>query len=414
MSFLDRYVKGSLAGVQFSTESMTTNFGRRVAVYELPFSETGVAHVDLGRSSREFRIKALFLGEDYDRERNKLISAFEKPGPKLLVHPTLGRSMVIVKSASIAESTAEGGMCEVEFTAVEARDPLPPDTGLSLLDSVQNLRDAASDNLFTKLLTDGPDFLTQDLFDVLDTVGRDLTILNAQIGAWLAVPGNLAAKIDRISRQLAELIDTPRKLFDAIDNFLGSLMASISRVVDAVTQNDLPASVRHSALKRAMGRLAALGDTSPAIPPADTTARRQQRINRAALILAIKSSAFANAAAALSEIPPESRTEALDLSLTLAGLLSDLADSNLDGEEVSAEMYESLKSLASQVEKLADQSGTDGKVQLISTTDATALVVLAYRLYGDASRGEQILARNPQLMHPGAVPASERVEVLDR
>jgi len=415
MSYLDRYVRGSLGGAAFYTESMTTSFGRRVAIYELPFSEKGVAHVDLGRASREFRIRAILLGEDYDRDRDKLIKVFEKPGAQLLVHPTLGRSMVMVRpGAQITESTSEGGLAEVEFTAIEARDPLPPASGLSLLDSAQNLRDAASDNLLVKLLTTGPDFLTEDVFTTLDSVARDLTILNAQIGAWLAVPGNLASKIDRISLQLASLIDTPRKLFDAIDNFLGSLMASISRMTNALTQEDLAASVRQSALRRSIRQLGNLGAGYPPVPPTQTVARNQQRRNRAAVMFAIKASALANAAAAMAEIPSDSRTEALDIAGVLAQALTELADSNMDGEEVSAEMYEALKDLAALVEQLADAAGVEGSVQIISTSDATAFVVLAYRLYGDASRYEELQARNPQVMHPGAVPASERVEVLDR
>lgn len=415
MSYLDRYKKGSYRGVAFATESTTTTFGRRRAVYELPFDDSGVAHVDLGRSPRKFRIRAVLLGDDYDRERDKLVAELEKPGAGLLVHPYLGRHMVIISDdISITESTDQGGMAEIEFVATEARDPLPSETGVSLLDAALSARQAASDNLFAKLLTEGPDFLTEDVFNTLDEVARDLTILNAQIGAWLAVPGNLASKINRISQQLAELIDTPRKLFDTIDGFFQSLMASISRVVDAVTQNDLPASVRHSALKRSIRRLANLGSDAPAIPSTTTTGRNQQRTNRAALLYAIRTSALANAAAAIAEIPPESRTESLDLTGELASQLVELADSNLDGQEVSSEMYESLKDLAAQVEQLVEVSGADGTVQILETSDASAVVVLAYRIYGDATRATEIVLRNRQLLHPGAVPAGERVEVLDR
>lgn len=415
MSYTDRYVQGSFRGVKFLTESMTTTFGRRVATYELPFDESGVAHVDLGRCPRKFKIRAILLGEDYDRERNDLIAALEKPGAGLLVHPTLGRFQVIIKDdIQITESTENGGMAEIDFSAVEARDPVPPAGPGSLLDAVRDARDAASDNLLVKLLTEGPDFLTQDLFDTLDSVARDLTILNAQINAWLSVPGNLASRIDRISQQLAELLDTPRKFFDAIDNFFASLMASISRVVDAASQEDLPASVRQSALKRAVLRLADLGSSAPAIPPTNTATRRQQRENRAALLHAMRTSALANAAASLAEIPPASRTEALDLSLTIAREISTLADGDVEGVEVTADMYEALKNLASAVEQLADASGADGTVQLISVPQATPAVVLAYQLYGDSERVEEIIARNPQMVHPGAVPPSERVEVLDR
>ncbi len=415
MSWLERYKKGSYRGVGFFTESSTTTVGRRAAIYALPFDDSGVAHVDLGRAPRKFRIRALLLGDDYDRERDKFVKELEKPGAGLLVHPYFGRHMVMIgDDISITESTENGGCCEIDFNAVEARDELPADGGLSLLDSARNLRDAASDNLLAKLLVEGPDFLTQDVFDALDAATRELTILNAQIGAWLAAPGNLAAKIDRLSKQAANLLDTPRKLFDAFDGFFQSLAASVSRVVDASAQEDLGPTVRQAALKRSVLKLGALGAEMLPIPSANTAARRQQRANRAALLFGLRASALANFAAAFAETVPESRSDALDLANAIADQLTRLAEDAIEGEEISAEMYDAAHDLGAQSVALADSAGDEGGVATIKVSATTSVLVLAYKLYGDASRADEILARNPQILHPGAIPPNLEIEVLAR
>jgi prophage DNA circulation protein len=39
--------------------------------------------------------------------------------------------------------------------------------------------------------------------------------------------------------------------------------------------------------------------------------------------------------------------------------------------------------------------------------------VLAYQLYRDTERADEILARNPWIDDPGAVPGGKPIEVLD-
>jgi prophage DNA circulation protein len=105
MSYVDRTQKGSFRGVEFFTESSTTTFGRKQAVYALPFEDRGVAVVDLGRAPRTFRIKAFLIGDNYDVQRDQLIDALEAPGHGLLVHWKHGRVNVVIRGdVSITES----------------------------------------------------------------------------------------------------------------------------------------------------------------------------------------------------------------------------------------------------------------------------------------------------------------------
>ena len=417
MADATKYQRGSFNGVKFLTENMKTRFGRRAAVYELPFDESGVAHFDLGRAPRRYSIRALILSNDQDGympARNKLIAELEKGGAGRLVHPSLGQVMVVIQNnIDIEESTAEGNCCTISFEAIEARDPVPAESGKSLLDAANELRLSASE-AFIKALNSlsGPDVLFQDAFSTLDDVNRSLTRLNAKIGSWLEAPGNLASSIDRISQNLATLINTPERLFSAIDGFFESVCASISRVSNAATRRGVAAQVQHSAMRRALRGFGTMDSDSVAIPAVATPTREQQRRNRADIVQALKASAYANLASALAELPPESRSEALDIAGSLASELAELADGNMDGEEVNAEMYQALKALASEVERMTDTAGAEGVVQLAPLPDTVPAVVLAFRIWGDSERADDLLARNKHLLHPGAIQPSESVEVL--
>jgi prophage DNA circulation protein len=309
-----KYQRGSFRGVKFLTESVRTRFGRRAAIYELPFDDSGVAHFDLGRAPRRYSIRAIILGEDYMKERNRFIRALEQGGAGRLVHPYLGQVMVVVQNnVDIEESTAEGSSCTIIFEAIEARDPLPPPDGLSLLDAANNVRESASE-AFIKALNaiPGPDVLLQDVTTTLDETNRSMTLLNAKIQSWLEAPGNLAAQIDRISQNLATLINTPSRLFAAIDGFFESLCASISRVSNAATKPGVIAQVQHAAMGRALRGFNTMDAGLVAVPAVATPTREAQRRNRADLVQSLKAAAFANLASALGELPPESRREALN------------------------------------------------------------------------------------------------------
>ena len=78
----------------------------------------------------------------------------------------------------------------------------------------------------------------------------------------------------------------------------------------------------------------------------------------------------------------------------------------------SDDLYNSLSDLsAAIVADLGTRPGLPSLVALTLTVDLPALVI-AQRLYGDAARAEDIVARN-QVAHPGFVPGGRTLEVLN-
>lgn len=410
------YQVGSFRGAKFYTRMAKTTLGRRGPIFELPYDEKGAAHIDLGRRARRYSIDAVLIGKDYADLTTKLMKALEKPGAGLLVHPYLGRVMVRMSPSDVMESTDEGGMTQWTLTAIEARDPLPPGSNaLGLLDAAKAAKKSALESFVARLITDGPDFILQDAFDTLDSITDTLRDINNTITAVLETPGNLSAKLDAISRELNELLQTPRKLMDAIDNFLLSLMASAGRVFDTGTNADVLAPLGSKRVVLYSGEMADIGDGAPFIPGRTTAARTQQRENRAAILQSVRALVVANAAASLAELAPASRTESLEVGQTLADQIAQLADAPVEGIDMPADLYEALKDLAAAVHEYTDQAGGNrANVRVHRIAQAIPLEVLAYRFYGDAERAEELLARNPHVGHQGMVAANTLIEALDR
>jgi prophage DNA circulation protein len=438
------YQTGKFRDAHFYTVSDTTTFGRRGPTYELPYDEKGVAGIDLGRAARRFQINAILMEkrgggvlsalagglQSFTQLRDKLIKAVETPGVGQLVHPNFGPVMVRIQkdSLQITNSTENGEkFCEVTFSCIEARDPLPPGGQLAgLINAAQDARDAAGDSLAARLLTEGPDFLLADVNEVLDDTIAALRRSNAVITSFLEAPGNFARRIDNISREIANLLDTPRRLFDAIDGFVELLSQAAGRVYDASKQEEVASTIAASKITDNALVLVSppdpifgskgLGNAVVSIPLAFTTpTRQQQRVNRAALSQSFKASALANAAGALALTPPTSRTEALETSARLSAAILELADGSVEGQDVPAELYDALKDLAAALQDYTDRiAGRTSNVRVHVVASAIPVEVLAYQLYGDAERAAEILARNPHIVHGGIIPGHTQLEVLDR
>jgi prophage DNA circulation protein len=415
------YQVGSFRGAKFLTEKASTRVGRRQAIYELPFDDKGVAHFDLGRAARRYKIHAILLTSqngsiDYAKARDALMKAFETKGAGLLVHPYLGRVMVVVQDdIEIVESTEHGGCAEVTFEAREARDPLPAASGVSgLLDAVNKLKNAASSSFLARLDPNGSDFVAAGLISHLDSVITNLRKVNASISSALAAPSALSDRLDAISIELAELVQTPRRLFDALDGFVGSLISSAGRVFNAVLDQDVNAIQGASAMNRAARRLADSGITAVFIPQYDTPPRAQQRQNVAVVTQTLHAITIANTAQALAENPPASRNEAQAISASMAELILDLADGSVEGVETPAELYDALKDVAATLQQFLEEvGGKEASTRIYKTADAIPIEVLAYRLYGDAERATEIRLRNPHIVG-GVIPGQTELEVLER
>jgi prophage DNA circulation protein len=418
--------KGSFRGVSFATQSHRTIVGRRQPTHALPFQEKGSVAVDLGRSPRKFEMTVFVVGPGYRAERDALIEALETKGPGILIHPEHGRVNVTVgPDIPVSESTEEGGKATISFRAEEHFDQPKQttslDTASALKASAKKGRLAARDsftNPLTGLKTLVSDVVAATQLEVLDNVLNDMRAVNGMVSSVLAAPGALAAKIDDISRNAALLLDTPGRLFDAIDGALETIGNACRRIfgpggvdidqADAVDVASLPLR-RGKTLSRAVGPVAGLGASSPAIPDIDTQDRRDEADSQRALQRHFQGAGLFNLANAVADTPFDSADEAIQVRDALAGALANLSEAEPD---LDAPLATALKQCAGLVmQHLTAVAGPLPTIAHYTPADTLPAEVIAYQLYGDADRADDILIRNPSIKHPGLIAGKVEIEV---
>lgn len=414
MSYLDEGFAASFRGVPFLTQGHTTTVGRKTAIYRLPFESRGVAHLDLGRAPRKFQIEASLLETPQTtlrQQRDALVAALETEGSGLLVHPIYGRVNVVIEdSISISESTEAGGMIRVSFECWEAREVATqtsrPDAKSTSVTAARKLRVDAGTSFEKNFSIDVPDFVGASNLAVLDNIIDGLTDINAVVGSALAVPSHFANQIERIANETAQLINTPTLLYNTID-------ATIAQIIQAV--NTVTGRNRRGIgnLQDVAGLSLALGSATDTPPNSDTAARNQERINRSNMLISMRASALASTSEAAANATYTSANEARAVMGTLGDALTELSDNAIDGVEPDVEVFDALRDLvAALTRQLSDVAGTLAEVTTYSPPDTLPALVIAHNLYGDATRFEELLARNEQIVHPLMVPGLLPLEVL--
>ena len=417
MPWRDRYLDGSFRGVPFKTVSAVTTVGQRKAIYELPFNDDGVKGLPLGRKARRYQLTVFVIGGDYDRDRDKLMEAIEAPGPGLLVHPYLGSVMVEVEAEiSVSESTDSGGLAEFSFSAVQSQAALLVTAGPAVVEDTRgNLQTAAAavqvaaktEYVRNFSLEDVRDYVQQANLETLDQLIADLRELNATVSTALAVPAHAAHQIAQLAAESVQLIFTPQECADAIEDALASMINSLVTVAAAVG----PDSVRpESSFVAAVDALAAStmaltlttqGAGKLGTDPEPDDQAEDIRRNHAALKHMMRSLALATTAEASGNATFDSSQQALAIRDALVTALEDEAASVVAGIEHDADPISALQDLRAAV--FAHLTALE--LQQLTTyvpADVTSSFQLAYELYGDASRFEEIERRN-QLDNPSFI-----------
>ena len=141
MAWADRLLQGSFRGAEFGVQAHTASGGgRRAQVHEYPGRDTPFVE-DLGRRAHEFRLRAFVVGDDYDRDRDRLRAACNVRGPGILIHPYLGVMSAVCLDLRIIETTRQGRMATFDLTFVEAGGSSLP---LSLLNPAALVASAVS------------------------------------------------------------------------------------------------------------------------------------------------------------------------------------------------------------------------------------------------------------------------------
>lgn len=109
----------SWRGVHFAVRSSVIRRGRRVVVHEYPFRDD-VWVEDLGRGTRLVSFSGFLLGDDVFAQRDRMAAAAEEPGSGALVHPSLGTLQASLVEFSAGERLDLGRVVELEFSFIQS------------------------------------------------------------------------------------------------------------------------------------------------------------------------------------------------------------------------------------------------------------------------------------------------------
>jgi len=413
--WFERLNAGSFRGVPFTTPMSERTGGRRGVTHEYPGQDDHTTQ-DLGRMATRFTVTAVVVGGDYDADRDALINALEAGGPGTLVHRYFGTMDAEVEPGQpyrVIETQDQGGMATFTIQFIRSSKPKFPSAVSFPRDRVPS---KVNDSLLTSIAkavnsidTSGVEAVRSDMLTSISTATAILNEINSKISGAIATPNQVAGAIESLGNAAATLVATPSRTGEIIDGFnaineaifdsLGKVGAALSAqtverdgtgqsAADAQTEARKIVRLLRSALTQSQG----LGTGANA--------------NEIALFLFLKQSAAAHAANAAVLSPYDSQDSAISTRDQFDDVLEAIAAAGDD------DIYRTYTDLRVELSNHLTIAAGDLPL-LVEFTPARTLpaLLIAHRLYGDATRSEEIIARN-NIRNPCFVSGGYPIRVI--
>lgn len=399
MSWKDKLRKATFRDVPFLVDGNDLAGGRRLVEHEYPQRNKPYVE-DLGRKIRDFSVQGFVIGIEYMDARDALLSAIEADGPGTLVHPYFGTLTVNVKDYRCAENPRDGGMARLSITFVESGELEFPtggvNTGAQVRIGTETARTSAITD-FSKVfkVVGAPDFVGSSANSQLTS---GMGVLSSQLKSISTIASQAMGAL-AVATTLSSLVKSPVSLATSIFGAMNSISPDLAGLAGS-SGNLL--GVARSLLTMANGF------TDPAPLPSGvylSAGRQQQYDNTIATNALFRRSALLASAdvVSLSEFPVYDDAVAMraDLSAAL------IAEAVIASDDVFAELTDVRVQMRKDV---ADRSRGAARLQTIVPADILPAVAIAYDLYEDSSRDDEIVMRNG-IVHPGFV-RQEPLKVL--
>ncbi|MFG0862614.1 DNA circularization protein [Pseudomonas sp. CJQ_13] len=458
----DELRPASFRGVPFHVDSDSMPVGRRTQVHEYPQRNEPLVE-DLGRITREIKLAAFVIGEDFLLKRDALLNALDKPGAGDLIHPWYGRLTVTATGCSVSHERREGGMARFDLVFVEEGEKgFPsgvPNTARQLEESSETLLQSAirrykeamavvnRARLAVVALQNGIAGVQMAIAQELRQLTGLVSSVEALADMLINAPGNFAAMIrgqfssiggsrstgyrwgpsssplssssssttsassDASSIEAdPEFASTVAGLPEADPEF-STFVASSRAITTQVEQSRaLAAQVLAAAAAIEAGSSVAGGAATAAVIEA-----ARELVRDALIVLAVRTAAampVVQAPAPLSGYPSLQQQVASpivrpDVPVTADVVaVRDAIEAALVAAEqtVPHEHFEVLEVVRKQVRAhLTEVARAGVRLAEVTTLESLPAVVLAYQRYGDATRAAEIVTRN-KVAHPGFLP----------
>lgn len=228
MAWKDTLLDASFRGVPFQCERIGRAGQRAIGAHDFPY-RAGAELEDMNLGARAVRMRAYFVGDDYEEQLAQFVDALEAPGTAELVHPIHG-SMTVLAQAWEDEHDAElvdGAVVNVNFVEDTLRTLVFSDRSTSSkVDAISVAADSArgaADNALASVM-----------------VGLKGAVGGLSLSGLSSLPslsglGNIAG-LTGIGG-VSGLLSGVRGAFDQAKNFVGGGLLSISGVTGMVMSN---------------------------------------------------------------------------------------------------------------------------------------------------------------------------------
>lgn len=400
MAWRDELRPASFRGVPFLVDGSDQKLGRRAVQNEYPGRDEPYSE-DMGRRAWADSIQAFVLGDDHLQQAARLADALNQYGPGELVHPYIGTRQVQIGEVSLSHSSREGGKSTFTIEVMEAGPAQSPSVAANTDIALQGSCSAAQAALEEDFL-ERYDLarLPQGLIDELAVRYNDALNLLAPLRATVATGMDMANQVLSIAALLAD----PQALID-------QLLADVYGMFGLSSPNERSASwaapqgASVELIQDVLGRLPQVEKTR-IVPAYQTPSRQAQVATQDQLLDLLQGTVVITSGLTSSEVTYADRTQ--------AGHVQDAFLDALEQTQLQAgdALYEALQEVKTDMVDDLNQRGADlPSVTTVTPVRTLPALVQSYRLYQDATREQEMVARN-HLDHPGFVPAGEPLEIV--
>ncbi len=411
MSYWEKYRKASFRGVEFWPIDGDAEHGRRIATHEYPLRDIGLSE-DLGKRAALINLQGRVVGEDFLGQAQRLIEACNKPGPGALVHPLFGTLQVVCKECRPNWTLSRKGEVVFSLSFMEEGENRYPADNADYAELAAQKAEASLgtfQDLFGELIDlRGPGWIS-------DALAKDLKValdMIAQVVSVAAPGGGASAALDIVARAqaLASGSTAGQSVGSIVGLGLGALRslandadpaAALWAALEVSSFGALPGSSQASIYG---GLLTAVSQT--------TAARQTQAANRQAFTDLVRRLAVTHGIQAALDMELDNYQQAQRVSEQILTRLDELMlEAGDNGDD---EGFRALRTLQVEVIKAFEQKGASLQplVKVPVPPAVTSSFVMAAELYGDPSRADEIMRRNPGVMHPAFLPSGDELEVL--
>lgn len=393
MAWRDELQAASFRSASFKVNTSDLQSGRRVVEHEYPQRDEPYGE-DLGRQARSFTLDAFVLGADYLAQKTALLDACERAGPGELIHPYYGSRQVLCTSVRIREAINDGGVARFSLTFNEAGQQQFPTATTDLQAAVEKAADTVLQSMEESFaeqfnVLQQPQFVLDQAVAFMDA---SITQMQTIADSILNPVADFQQSINDFKSGIDNLMATPGRMANRFKQTLGALTGSLNRSPESI-----------NALQGLATQFIA-NDTAPVITPS----RKQAQNNQRALNQMVQGMALVETLRLSSDVAFDSFDDAISVRVQLLERFDVL---ELEAADDVFLAMQALRSVFSQAVPKPDQS-LPRIVEYVPVQTLPALVI-AYDVYGDATREQDIINRNKnKIAHPGFVSGEESLEIL--